>query len=176
MSIFKEAKTVGDLINLLKNLPVDMPADLQKLKQIKKNILPKAELKYPELTLNTENYSALFTARGELHRANSNSFIKGLIDYTHAYCWKIPYDEPFTGVNSAELKEELTRKVKGADPSGPDSLLGLITEDIKQWAQDSMKKKEVNFYVDEFKEVYDFRYSVSARLQNTAVLLEVSYI
>ena len=54
--------------------------------------------------------------------------------------------------------------------------MGLITSDIKQWAQDSMKKKDVNFYVDEFSEVYDFKYSVSARLQNTAVLLEVTYI
>ena len=118
----------------------------------------------------------MFTASGELHKASSSSFIKGLIDYTHAYCWKIPYDEPFTGVNAAELKEELTRKVKGADPSGPDSLLGLITADIKKSAQDSMKKKEVNFYVDEYQEVYDFRYSASARLQNTALLLEVSYV
>ena len=139
-------------------------------------MLTKAELKYPELTLHTENYSALFTARGELHKASSSSFINGLIDYAHVYCWKIPHDEPFTGVNSTDLKEELTRKVKGADPEGPDTLLGLIMADIKQWAQDSMEKKETNFYVDEFKEVYDFRYSVSARLQNTAVLLEVSYI
>lgn len=176
MSIFKEAKTIGELKALLDNLPDDLPVNLQQLKQMRSNILPKATLKNPELTLHTENYSALFIARGELHRANSKSFIKGLIDYTHAFCWKVPHDEPFTGVNAAELKEELTRKVKGADPSGPDSLLGLITADIKKWAQDSIKKKEVNFYVDEFKEVYDFRYSVSARLQNTAVLLEVSYI
>ena len=139
-------------------------------------MLPKATLKNPELTLHTEKYSALFTARGELHEASSKSFIKGLIDYTYAYCWKIPHEEPFTGVNASELKEELTRKVKGADPNGHDTLLGLITSDIKQWAQDSMKKKEVSFYVDEFREVYDFRYSVSARLQNTAVLLEVSYV
>ena len=143
---------------------------------MKNNILDKAALKYPELTLNTENYSALFTARGELHKASSSRFINGLIDYTHAYCWKVPHDEPFTGTNAVELKEELTRKIKGADPSGPDSLLDLMTSDIKQWAQDSMKKKDVNFYVDEYKEVYDFKYSVSARLQNTAVLLEVSYI
>ena len=176
MSIFKEAKTIGELKALLNNLPDDLPVNLQQLKQMRKNILPKAELKHPELTLHTENYSALFTARGELHKANSNSFIKGLIDYTHAFCWKIPHDEPFTGVNASELKEELTRKVKGVDPAGPDDLLGLITADIKKWAQDSIKKKEVNFYVDEYKHVYDFRYSVSARLQNTAVLFEVSYI
>ncbi len=174
MSIFKVAANVGELKTFLQNVSDETP--LKKLKNLKKNILPKAELKYPELSLHTENYSALFTARGELHKASSENFIKGLIDYTHAYCWKIPHDEPFTGINAAELKEELTRKVKGADPSGPDSLLGLITADIKQWAQDSMKKKEVNFYVDEYKEVYDFRYSVSARLQNTAVLLEVSYL
>ena len=176
MNIFHEVRTVGELKSLLKNLPDDLPVNLQQLKQMRKNILPKAELKYPELTLHTENYSALFIARGELHKASSKSFIKGLIDYTHAFCWKIPNDEPFTGVNAAELKEELTRKVKGVDPSGPDNLMGLITADIKKWAQDSMKKKEVNFYVDECKHVYDFRYSVSARLQNTAVLLEVSYI
>jgi len=176
MSIFKEAKNIGELKALLNNLPDDLPVNLQQLKQMRKNILPKAELKYPDLTLHTENYSALFTARGELHKASSKSFIKGLIDYTHAYCWKIPYDEPFTGVNASELKEELTRKVKGVDPNGPDNLLDMITSDIKKWAQDSMKKKEVNFYVDEFREVYDFRYSVSARLQNTAVLLEVTYI
>ena len=176
MSIFKEAKTIGELRALLDNLPDDLPVNLQQLKQMRSNILPKATLKNPELSLNTENYSALFIARGELHRANSKSFTKGLIDYTHAFCWKTPHDEPFTGVNAVELKEELTRKVKGADPSGPDNLLDLITSDIKQWAQDSMKKKEVNFYVDEFREVYDFKYSVSARLQNTAVLLEVTYI
>ena len=176
MSLFKEAKTIGELIALLSNLPDDLPVNLQQLKQMRKNTLPKATLEYPELTLHTENYSALFTARGELHKASSSSFINGLIDYTHAYCWKIPHDEPLTGVNASELKEELTRKVKGADPKVPDNLLGLITADIKKWAQDSMKKKETNFYVDEFKEAYDFRYSVSARLQNTAVLLEVSYI
>jgi hypothetical protein len=176
MSIFKEAKTIGELKALLNNLPDDLPVNLQQLKQMKKNKLPKATLKNPELTLNTENYSALFTARGEMHKASSKRFIKGLIDYTHAFCWKIPHDEPFTGVNASDLKEELTRKIKGVDPNGPDSLMGLITSDIKQWAQDSMKKKDVNFYVDEFSEVYDFKYSVSARLQNTAVLLEVSYI
>ena len=176
MSIFKEAKTIGEFKALLNDLPDDLPVNLQQLKQMRKNTLAKATLKYPELTLHTENYSALFTARGELHKASSSSFIKGLIDYTHAYCWKTPYDEPFTGVNAVELKEELTRKIKGVDPTGPDNLLGLITADIKKWAKDSMKKKEVNFYVDELKEVYDFRYSVSARLQNTAVLLEVSYI
>lgn len=176
MSIFKEAKNIAELKALLNDLPDDLPVNLQQLMQMRKNTLHKATLNNPELTLNTENYSALFIARGELHKASSKSFIKGLIDYTHAFCWKIPYDEPFTGVNAVELKEELTRKVKGADPSGPDNLLDLITADIKQWAQDSMKNKDVNFYVDEFKEVYDFRYSVSARLQNTAVLLEVSYV
>ena len=176
MSIFKEAKTIGELIEILSDLPDQHPVSLKQLKEMRSNILPKAQLKNPELTLHTENYSALFIARGELHRASSESFTKGLIDYTHAFCWKIPHDEPFTGVNASELKEELTRKIKGVDPSGPDNLLGLITSDIKKWAQDSMKNKEVNFYVDEFKEVYDFRYSVSARLQNTAVLLEVSYI
>ena len=170
MNIFGNAKNVGELKVLLDNIEDSTPLFTEN------NKLEKVKLKNPELTLNKENYSALFTARGELHKASSRSFIKGLIDYTHAYCWKIPYDEPFTGVNAAELKEELTRKIKGADPSGPDNLLGLITDDVKQWAQDSMKKKEVNFYVDEFKEVYDFRYSVSARLQNTAVLLEVSYV
>jgi len=174
MSLFNKVQTVGELKALLNNLPDDL--HVQQLKQMRKNILSKAELKCPELTLHTENYSALFTARGELHKASSKSFINGLIDYTHAYCWKIPHDEPFTGVNASELKEELTRKVKGVDPNGPDNLLDMITSDIKKWAQDSMKKKEVNFYVDEFREVYDFRYSVSARLQNTAVLLEVSYI
>ena len=176
MSIFKEAKNIGELKALLNDLPDNLPVNLQQLKQMRSNILPKATLKNPELSLNTENYSALFIARGELHRASDGHFVRGYIDYTHAFCWKIPHDEPFTGVNASELKEELTRKVKGADPDGPDNLLDLITSDIKQWAQDSMKKKEVNFYVDEFKEVYDFRYSVSARLQNTAVLLEVSYI
>jgi hypothetical protein len=96
---------------------------------MKNNILDKAPLKYPELTLNTENYSALFTARGELHKANSSRFINGLIDYTHDYYWKVPHDEPFTGANAVELKEELTRKVRGADPSGPDNLLDLMTAD-----------------------------------------------
>ena len=132
MSIFKEAKTIGELRALLDNLPDDLPVNLQQLKQMRSNILPKATLKNPKLSLNTENYSALFIARGELHRANSKSFTKGLIDYTHAFCWKTPHDEPFTGVNAVELKEELTRKVKGADPSGPDNLLDLITSDIKQ--------------------------------------------
>jgi len=189
MSIFKEAKTIGELKALLNNLPDDLPVSLQQLTQMRKNTLPKATLKNPEFTLNTENYSALFRARGEMLRSSYDSFIKGKIDYTHVCCWKTPYDEPFTGVNASELKEELTRKVIGGvlelnggvlekkgeiikDPS----LLNLIMSDVSTWTRDSMKKKDVNFYVDEFSEVYDFKYSVSARLQNTAVLLEVTYI
>ena len=153
------------------------------------NILTKAILKNPEFTLNTENYSALFRARGEMIKSSSAAFIKGNIDYTHACIWKVPYDEPFTGTNNSELKKELTKKIIGGvlelnggvlekkgeilkDPS----LLNLIMSDVSTWTRDSMKNKDVNFYVDEFKEVYDFRYSVSARLQNTAVLLEVSYV
>lgn len=189
MLIFKEAKNIAELKALLNDLPNDLPVNLQQLMQMRKNTLPKATLNNPELTLNTENYSALFIARGEMLKSSSAAFIKGNIDYTHACCWKSPYDEPFTGVNASELKEELTRKVIGGvlelnggvlekkgeilkDPS----LLNLIMSDVSTWTRDSMKKKDVNFYVDEFIEVYDFKYSVSARLQNTAVLLEVSYI
>jgi hypothetical protein len=189
MSIFKEAKTIAELRDLLSDLPDDLPVNLQQLKEMRSNILPKAELKYPEFTLNTENYSALFRARGEMIRSSYDSFIKGKIDYTHACIWKVPYDEPFTGINASELKEELTEKQTGGvlelnggvlekkgeilkDPS----LLNLIMSDVSTWTRDSMKKKDVNFYVDEYNEVYDFKYSVSARLQNTAVLLEVSYI
>lgn len=140
------------------------------------NQLQKATLNNPELTLNKEGYSALFKAHGALERSRSSSFIKGLIDYTHAFSWKNSHDEPFTGVNASQLKEELTKKIKGANPTGPDTLLSLITADIKQWAQESMKNKDGNFYVDEFREVYDFRYSVSAKLANTALVLEISYI
>ena len=147
-----------------------------------KNTLPKATLKNPQLTFHTENYSALFTARAEMHRASTNRFVSGQIDYTHAICWKTPYDEPFTGVNSSNLKEELTKKVIGGVLIKEDtevlnpSLLDLIINDVSQWAKDSIKKKEVNYYVDQYCEVYDFRYSVSAKLANTAVLLEICYI
>ena len=74
MSIFKEAKTIGELIEILSDLPDQLPVNLQQLKEMRSNILPKAQLKNPELTLHTENYSALFIARGELHKASSKSF------------------------------------------------------------------------------------------------------
>jgi len=85
-------------------------------------------------------------------------------------------------LDADKLKEELTKKVisgvlvkKNKEILDP-SLLDLIMSDVSQWAQDSMKKKESNYYIDEYKEVYNFRYSVSAKLANTAVYLEVSYI
>ena len=149
-----------------------------------KHHLPKAVLLKSELNLNTNGYKGLFTARGEMIRASSTSFIKGEIDYTHAVCWKIPYDEPFVGVNAAELKSELTKKIMGGylekddrgKPLENPSLMNLITADVSQWARDIIKYKDVNYYVKHFKEVYDLRYSVSAKLANTAIYLEVTYI
>jgi hypothetical protein len=175
-SILGNAKNIKELKDHLSTLPDSMPLFTTN------NMLLKAKLKDPTLSLHNENYSALFTARAEMHEASSKSFIKGLIDYTHAICWKVPYNDPFKGVNASNLREELTKKIiggvlvnKGAEVLDP-SLLDLIMHDVSQWAQDSMKNKEVNYYVDEYQEVYDFRYSVSAKLANTAVLLEVSYI
>ena len=175
-NVFGDVKTVGELKEFLSNLP-DSTSIFTTGNQLKK-----AKLKDPSLSLHKENYSALFTARAEMHKASDGHFVRGYIDYTHAICWKTPYDEPFAGVNASNLKEELTKKVIGGvlvkknkevlDPS----LLDLIMSDVSQWAQDSMKKKEVNYYIDEYCEVYDFRYSVSAKLANTAVLLEVSYV
>lgn len=175
-NILGNAKTVEDLRAFLDTLPDNTSI------YTTNNHLSKAVLKNPELSLHKEKYSALFTARAEMHRASDGHFIRGYIDYTHAICWKTPYTEPFTGLDADKLKEELTKKVIGGvlvkkdkevlDPS----LLDLIMSDVSQWAQDSMKKKETNYYIDEYKEVYDFRYSVSAKLANTAVYLEVSYV
>jgi hypothetical protein len=151
--------------------------------------LKKAAIGNPEWSMNDDNLEALFTARGEMIRASSYAFIEGKIDYTHACCWKVPHDEPFTGVNAEELKEELTRKQLGGvlelqggvlakkgeiklDPS----LLDLIMSNISKWSRDQMKAKDGNYHREEFLEVYDFKYSVSAVIANTAVYLEVSYI
>ena len=175
-SILGNAKTVKELKAFLDTLPDNSPIFTTN------NHLKKAVLKNPELSLHKENYSALFTARAEMHKASDGYFVRGYIDYTHAICWKTPYTEPFTGLDANKLKEELTKKIIGGvlvkknkevlDPS----LLDLIMNDVSQWAQDSMKKKEANYYIDEYCEVYDFRYSVSAKLANTAVYLEVSYV
>jgi hypothetical protein len=151
--------------------------------------LSKATLENPEWSLNKENLEALFTARGEMIRASSEAFITGKIDYTHACCWKVPYDEPFTGVNHEELKEELTYKhvggvleLKGGvlqkkgDLLKDPSLLDMIMSDVSKWARDMLVVKQDNYFVRDFAEVYDYKYSVSARVANTAVYLEVSYI
>lgn len=153
------------------------------------SILNKAQLKNQSWSLNTEKYDALFTARGEMIRASSNAFIKGKIDYTHACCWKVPYDEPFTGTHAKELKDELTYKhvggvlelqggvleKKGELKEDP-TLLDLIMSDISKWARDMLVVKQDNYFVRDFAEVYDYKYSVAARVANTAVLLEVSYV
>ena len=146
--------------------------------------LPKAVLLKSELNLNTKGYVGLFTARGEMIRASSRSFIRGEIDYTHVVCWKVPHDEPFVGVNAVELKNELTKKIMGGylekddrgKPLENPSLMNLITADISQWARDVMKEKDVNYFVRDFSDVYDFKYSVAARVANTALYLEVSYL
>jgi hypothetical protein len=151
--------------------------------------LSKATLKNPEWSLNTENLEAVFTARGEMIRASSEAFIKGKIDYTHACCWKIPHDEPFTGAHAKELKDELTYKhvggvleLQGAvlekkgDLLKDPSLLDMIMSDVSKWARDMLVVKQDNYFVRDFQEVYDYKYSVSARVANTAVYLEVSYI
>ena len=149
-----------------------------------KHHLPKAVLLKNELNLNTNGYKGLFTARGEMIRASSTSFIKGEIDYTHVVCWKVPHNEPFVGVNAVELKSELTKKIMGGylekddrgKPLENPSLMNLITADISQWARDMMKEKDVNYFVRDFSDVYDFKYSVAARVANTALYLEVSYL
>jgi len=148
------------------------------------NQLKKAFLKKESFTLNIEKYSALFTARGEMIKASDGSFINGDINYTHAVCWKVPLDEPFTGLNAKELKQELTKKITGGflkendrgQPVQDPSLLNLIMADVSHWAKDMILDKDVNYFVKDFQEVYDFKYSVSARIANTALLLEVSYI
>jgi hypothetical protein len=146
--------------------------------------LNKAQLENQAWSLNTEKYDALFTARGEMIRASSQAFIKGKIDHTHVVCWKTPYDEPFAGANAVELKTELTEKVIGGVLERDDrgkrvedpSLLNLIMADISQWARDMLVLKQDNYFVRDFQEVYDYKYSVAARVANTAVLLEVSYV
>ena len=148
------------------------------------NQLKKAFLKKPALSLNVEKYSALFTARGEMIKASDSSFIEGKIDYTHGVCWKVPLDEPFVGINADELKRELTMKIVGAylekddrgNPIKDPSLLNLIMADVSHWAKDMLSHKDSNYFVKDFQEVYDFKYSVSARIANTALLLEISYI
>jgi phosphopantetheine adenylyltransferase len=54
--------------------------------------------------------------------------------------------------------------------------MNLITSDVSQWARDVMKEKDVNYFARDFSDVYDFKYSVAARVANTALYLEVSYL
>lgn len=148
------------------------------------NRLGKAELEKPEMSLNIGGYSGLFTARGEMIRASDSAFIEGKIDYTHVVCWKVPFDEPFVGVNADELRSELTMKVMGGyleeDDRGKSledpSLLNLIMADVSKWCRGVISDKGEDYFVRDFREVYDFKYSVAARLANTSVLLEVSYL
>ena len=148
------------------------------------SILDKAQLKNQAWSLNTEKYDALFTARGEMIRASPESFITGKTDYTHVVCWKVPYDEPFSGPNAEELKAELTSPIIGGilekDDRGKEvidpTLLNLIMSDVSKWARDMLVVKQDNYFVRDFAEVYDFKYSVAARVANTALLLEVSYV
>jgi hypothetical protein len=178
MDLFGNSKTVGELKELLNNISDSVPLFTEG------NKLEKASLDKSSLSLHSEGYSALFTARGEMHKASSRAFIKGEIDYTHVVCWKTPYDEPFVGINAANLKSEITKKIMGGFLEKDDrgmplenpSLLNIIMSDVSQWARDVIKYKDVNYYVKHFKEVYDYRYSVSAKLANTAVYLEITYI
>lgn len=119
-----------------------------------------------DLSLNTEGYVGLFTARGEMHRSShftSEPFV---------LAWKVPHDEPWTGVNAKELKQELIKPVADGYPS----LLSCVLKEVKEWALRSYEHRGEEYFSREMKMPYDYRYSVSAKLANTALYLEISYI
>lgn len=151
-----------------------------------KTQLPKAVLGNHGVNLNKEGRDALFTARAGLKRAKRREISYELqysptemipakrvyAEDSHNFWWKQNYDEPFTGKDRDLLKEELTKVI-----CDDISLMSIILGDIKEWALSKAGRGGHAYYnMSEFSEVYDFRYSVSARLANTALLLEISYV
>lgn len=150
-----------------------------------KTQLPKAVLGNHGANLNKEGRSALFVARAGLKRTgrrelsyelqySPHEHIKAKRTYGHAYSfwWKQNHNEPFSGDDRDLLKEELTKVI-----CDDVTLMTIITGDIKEWALSRVGRGGHPYYnMSEYREVYDYRYSVSARLANTELLLEISYV
>ena len=151
-----------------------------------KTQLPKAVLGDHGVNLNKEGRSALFVARAGLKRVKRREISYELQYSPHEmlpakrtyaksaydFWWKQNYDEPFAGEDRELLKEELTRII-----CDDVSLMSIITGDIKEWALSRAGRGGQLYYnMSEYREVYDYRYSVSARLANTELLLEISYV
>ena len=151
-----------------------------------KTQLPKAVLQDPTINLNKEGLTALFTARAGLKREgrketgyelqySPHRHVRAKRTYSessYSFWWKFNHDEPFSGNDRVKLKEELTKVI-----CDDISLMSIILGDVKEWALNKAGKGGNAYYnMSEFREVYDFRYSVSARLANTALLLEISYV
>ena len=151
-----------------------------------KTQLPQAVLQDPTVNLNKEGLTALFTARAGLKRVgrretgyelqySENEMLPAKRTYSespYSFWWKLNHDEPFTGKDHVKLKEDLTKVI-----CDDISLMSIITGDIEEWAKKNAGRGGNAYYnMSEFREVYDFRYSVSARLANTALLLEISYV
>ena len=152
-----------------------------------KTQLEKARLT-SDVNLNKEGLVALFTARAGLRHVGRRELSYELqydprghvpakrtyAQHAYNFWWEHPYDEPFSGVNHLELKKDLTKVLC---PIEGKSLIDYIKEDIRDWALIHVGRRN-GLYVSthEFSEVYDLRYSVRARLANTALLLEISYV
>ena len=151
-----------------------------------KTQLPKAVLGNHGVNLNKEGRSALFVARAGLKRVKRREISYELQYSPHEmlpakrvyakdsydFWWNIPHNEPFSGDDHELLKEELTRII-----CDDFTLMKIITGDIKEWALSKAGRGGHLYYnMSEFREVYDYRYSVSARLANTELLLEISYV
>jgi hypothetical protein len=151
-----------------------------------KTQLPQAVLENPEINLNKEGLLALFTARAGLKRVgrreigyelqyNPHGPVRAKRTYSespYSFWWKLNHDEPFSGNDRVKLKEDLTKVI-----CDDISLMSIILGDVKEWALSKAGRGGHAYYnMSEFREVYDFRYSVSARLANTELLLEISYV
>jgi hypothetical protein len=151
-----------------------------------KTQLPQAVLQDPTINLNKEGLRALFTARAGLKHVgrrelsyelqySPHKHVKAKRTYSdtpYSFWWKNNLDEPFTGDDRLQLKEDLTKVI-----CDDISLMSIILGDVKEWALSKAGRGGHAYYnMSEFREVYDFRYSVSSRLVNTALLLEVSYV
>lgn len=149
------------------------------------NQLEKAKLA-SDANLNKEGLVALFTARAGLKHIGHRELTYQLeydptghvpakrtyTDSPYNFWWKLNHQEPFTGPDSIQLKDDLTKII-----CDDISLMSIITGDIKEWALSKAGKGGHAYYnKHEFSEVYDFRYSVRARLVNTALLLEIAYV
>ena len=150
-----------------------------------KTQLEKAKLT-SDANLNKEGLVALFTARAGLKHVGRRELSyepqyspektfptkrtyakRTYAKHAYNFWWKHNHDEPFTGPDHVKLKDDLTKII-----CDDISLMSIITGDIKEWALSKAGKGGHAYYnAHEFSEVYDFRYSVRARLANTALLL-----